>query len=72
VEVPEAASAVYTDATIRKALASVTFQPAPIAEQLALLPFKVKDRAGFRVMEVLGKDGVILIELAGRDMVKQP
>lgn len=72
VEVPEAASAVYTDATIRKALASVTFRPAPIAEQLALLPFEVKDLAGLRVMKVLGKDGVILIEGAGRDMVKQP
>jgi hypothetical protein len=72
VEVPEAASAVYTDAVIRKALASVTFRPAPVAEQLALLPFKVKDLAGLRVMKVLGADGVILIEGAGQDMVKHP
>jgi hypothetical protein len=41
VEVPEAALAVYSDAVIRKALASVTFRPAPIQEQLSLLPFKV-------------------------------
>ena len=41
VEVPEAALAVYSDAVIRKALASVTFRPAPIQEQLGMLPFKV-------------------------------
>ena len=34
VEVPEAALAIYSDEVIRKALASVTFRPAPIQEQL--------------------------------------
>jgi hypothetical protein len=72
VEVPDAASTVYTDAVIRKALASVTFRPAPIAEQLALLPFKVKDLAGLRVMRVMGRDGVILIEGPVPNMVEHP
>ena len=53
VEVPEAALAVYSDAVIRKALASVTFRPMPIQEQLGLLPFKLNQLAGFRVVKVM-------------------
>jgi hypothetical protein len=30
VEVPESAFSVYSDAVVRKALASVTFRPAPV------------------------------------------
>src|SRR5574337_132636 len=37
VEVPEAAAAVYTDAAIRKALASIMFRDTPIQERLGLL-----------------------------------
>jgi hypothetical protein len=72
VELPEAAAAVYTDAAIRKALESVTFRTAPIDEQLVLLPFKVKDLAGLRVMKVLGHDGVILIEGPTSDIIGHP
>ena len=36
VEVPENALSVYSDAVVRKALASVTFRPAPIQEQLGM------------------------------------
>ena len=72
VEVPEAAAAVYTEAAIREALASVTFRPAPVEEQLALLPFKIRELAGFRVMKVLDRDGVILIEGAGAESVEHP
>ncbi len=72
VEVPEAAAAVYTEAAIREALASVTFRPAPVEEQLALLPFKIRELAGFRVMKVLDRDGVILIEGPGPNLVEHP
>jgi hypothetical protein len=72
VEVPETASALYPDAMIRKALASVTFRTPPIEEALALLPFKLKDLAGFRVMRVQPGNAAILIDGPGQDMVKSP
>ena len=55
VDVPDAARAVYSDAAIRQALASVTFRPAPIQEQLGLLPFKLGEMAGFRVVKVTSR-----------------
>ena len=72
VDVPEAASAVYPDAAIRKALASVTFRSPPIDEQLSLLPIKFRELAGFRVMRVVANDGAILIEGPSQDMIKNP
>jgi hypothetical protein len=72
VEVPESARAVYSDAIIRQALASVTFRPMPIQEQLGLLPFKLGQLAGFRVMQVLAQGGVILTEGPTDDLSKQP
>jgi hypothetical protein len=62
VEVPESAQSVYSDAVIRKMLASVVFRPAPIQEQLGLLPFKFRELAGFRVTQVLPTGGVILAD----------
>ena len=62
VEVPESALSIYSDEIIRKALASVTFRQVPIPEQLGLLPFKLDDMAGFRVMQVSPTGGVILGE----------
>jgi len=72
VEVPETALAIYSDAAVRKALASVTFRPMPIQEQLGLLPFKLSDLAGFRVMKVLPAGGVMLTEEPTDDLSKQP
>ncbi len=72
VEVPDAASAVYSDAVIRKALESVTFRTPPIEEQLSLLPFKMSDLAGFRVLRVTPGSGAILIDGPGQDMIKSP
>ena len=72
VDVPDAARAVYSDAAIRQALASVTFRPAPIQEQLGLLPFKLGEMAGFRVAKVLSGGSVILTEGPGDDLSKQP
>ena len=72
VGVPDAARAVYTDAVIRKMLASVTFRPTPIEEQLAMLPFKIGELAGFRVMQALAGGAVILTDGPGDDLSRQP
>jgi hypothetical protein len=71
VAVPDSARDVYTDAVIRKALASVTFRPAPVQEQVAMLPFKLNDLAGFRVMQVLPQSGVILTDGPTDDLSRQ-
>lgn len=72
VQVPEAALSVYSDAVVRKALASVTFRPMPVKEQLSLLPFKINEMSGFRVMQVLPAGGVILTEGPSDDITTQP
>lgn len=72
VQVPESAFTVYSDAVVRKALASVTFRPAPNAERLALLPFKLDDLAGFRVLQVTPTGDVILIDGPSDDISRQP
>lgn len=72
VEVPESALSVYSDAIIRKALASVTFRPAPIQEQLKLLPFKLGDLAGFRVAQISPTGGVILADTTTDNTAPQP
>jgi hypothetical protein len=70
VQVPETALGVYSDAVVRKMLASVTFRQAPIQEQLAMLPFKINDMSGFRVLQVLPQGGVVLIDGPGDNMSK--
>jgi hypothetical protein len=72
VEVPDAALAVYSDAVVRRALASVTFRPTPIQEQLGLLPFKLNQLAGFRVVKVVAGGGVVLTDGPSDDIGKQP
>lgn len=72
VEVPESALSVYSDAVVRKALASVTFRPAPITEQLGLLPFKLGDLSGFQVMQVIPAGTVILADGAPDNNERKP
>jgi len=72
VQVPDKAMNVYSDTVIRNALRSVTFRPAPLQEQLAMLPFKLDDMAGFRVMSVLPGGGVILIDGLEDDITSHP
>ncbi len=72
VDVPDGALAVYSDAVVRQALASVTFRPAPIQEQLGLLPFKLGEFAGFRVVKVLASGGVVMTEGPNDDIGNQP
>lgn len=54
VDVPEAAARTYPDQAIRKMLASTTLRTeVPAEEQLALLPFKVSELAGFKKVRTL-------------------
>jgi hypothetical protein len=71
VNVPETARAIYPDAVIRHMLASVTIRQPPIEEQLGLIPFKLGDLAGFRVMQVQ-PEGVILTDGPTDDIGRQP
>lgn len=71
VEVPESAHAIYTDAVIEKALKSVTFRKTPVDEQLALLPFRLTDLAGFHVRQVVPTGSIVLTENADGGLFKQ-
>ena len=71
VEVPESAHAIYNDAVIEKALKSVTFRSTPVDEQLALLPFRLTDLAGFHVRQVAPSGSVVLSENADGGLFKQ-
>jgi hypothetical protein len=70
VEVPDSALSLYPDKAIRAALKTVAFRATPLAERLNMLPFKLGDLAGFRVVQAL-PSGVILIDGPGEDMNKQ-
>jgi hypothetical protein len=72
VEVPESALSVYSDAVVRKALASVTFRPAPIQEQLGMLPFSLGDLSGFQVMQVMPTGTVFLADNPSNDNERKP
>jgi len=72
VEVPAPASEVYSEAVVREMLASVTFRSEPVAERLGLLPFRLTDLAGFRVITVLGNGVVVLTEGPSDNLVDQP
>jgi hypothetical protein len=73
VQVPEQASAVYSDAAIRAALKTVTFRPVPIEEQLGLLPFRIGDLAGFQLSRVIAPATALLSEGASADdFIGQP
>jgi hypothetical protein len=62
-QIPETAKGVYTDAAIRDALATLVSRPSvPVDEQLGLLPFKMDELAGFRVVRVLGASAVLLTD----------
>jgi len=71
VEVPDAARATYTDAAVRKMLASVTFRKVPTSELLGLLPFKLTDLAGFRVAKIV-PGTVVVTDGPTDDLTHQP
>jgi hypothetical protein len=61
VEVPDAARTLYTDAIVRRMLASVTFRRVPLQEMVGLLPFKLTAMAGFKVVKAL-PDGLVVAD----------
>jgi hypothetical protein len=71
-EFDETARDAYSEAAIRKALASVTFRPPPVEEQLALFPLRLTDLAGFRVVQVHPALGVLLTDGPLDQSPKQP
>ncbi len=60
VEVSEAARSAYSDQAIRAVLASVTIRATPLNEQIGLLPFKLGELAGFRIIRAYPNRGALL------------
>lgn len=62
-QIPDAAREVYSDEIIRTALASVAVRASvPTDEQLGLLPFKVRELAGFNVGGIIAGRAVMLTD----------
>jgi hypothetical protein len=71
VKVPEAASATYSEAVVRKMLASIVIRKPPVDEQLELIPFKLENLANFHVARVT-PDSVLVVEDPDKDTSQQP
>lgn len=62
-QVPEAAADAYPDEAIRTALTTVAVRATvPDAEQLAVLPFKIKEFAGFRIVRSAPSGAALLTD----------
>lgn len=60
-QIPDGAKNLYSDASIRETLATLTVRDTvPVDEQLSLLPFKITDLAGYRVGAIVPGRAVIL------------
>ena len=63
IQVPDAAQDSYPDAALRASLATFTTRAAvPVQEQLDLLPFSLKDLAGFRIVRAAATGAALLTE----------
>ena len=72
-QIPETVRARYPDAVIRTALLSLTVRPTvPVDEQLALVPFKVGDMAGFKIAGVIPGRAIMLGEAADEAAATAP
>lgn len=74
VQVPEDAKDAYPDEAIRAALTTLVVRPIPVQERLSLLPFKVGDLSGFRIVDVVQNRTVILTDGPSDDpeTIEQP
>jgi hypothetical protein len=62
VQVPENATKIYSDDAVRQMLTSAVIRKeVPVAEQLALMPFKVADLGNFKNVRALGATGALLL-----------
>jgi hypothetical protein len=66
VAVPESENKIYSDAAVRKMLASIAVRDPPIDEQLSLIPFQLKELSGFRIRRVT-PDSVLVADGQGDD-----
>jgi hypothetical protein len=72
-QIPEAAKDRYPDDVIRTALQTLAVRPTvPVDEQLALLPFKVSELAGFQVAGVMPGRAVMLSDKADLPLGSTP
>ena len=63
IQVPDAAQDIYPDAALRASLATFTTRAAvPVQEQLDLLPFSLKDLAGFRIVRAAATGAALLTD----------
>ena len=63
VQVPDAAQEAYPDAALRSALATFATRAAvPVQEQLDLLPFSLRDLAGFRIVRAAATGAALLTD----------
>jgi len=72
VNVPDSSLGVYPDKAIRAALATVTFRSNPLDEQVKLLPFKLGELAGFRIIQAFAAGGLIITDGPSNDISRQP
>ena len=62
VQVPENAAKVYTDEAVRQMFASAKIrQEVPVAEQLALMPFKLTDLGSFKNLRTIAPGAAIIL-----------
>lgn len=68
-QIPESAAAAYPDEACRASLASFAVRAkVPASEQLALLPYELRDPAGFRIVRALA-DGSALLTDGPKDTI---
>lgn len=61
VQEPAVGNAAMSDADVRKTLETLTFRKPPSPEeQMANLPFKLDDKAGFRLVKVIGNTAAVM------------
>jgi len=62
VQVPEDAAKIYTDEAVRQMFASAVIRKqVPVAEQLALMPFKISELADFQTVRTLAPGAAIIL-----------
>jgi len=72
-QAPDESKEAYPDDAMRASLASVALRPPPLDEQLSLLPFRLDELAGFRIMRVLPEGAIVLTDGPRDDQaIEQP
>jgi hypothetical protein len=75
VRIPDTALQAYPDDLVKASLLTMTTRPSvPIEEQVALVPFKLSEMSGLRVVRVLGGAGMFLTDgpKDSPDVTEQP